>query len=410
MTSSNKYTLYAYQSICFIVAAVLIGRGIYLYTLDEDLTLTTYRDYHSGENNVYPSISLCFGNIFDEIELQKYGINSSEYEDFLRGRNVSKDLFDIPYERVTLNPIDFLLGIEMYQQLSNKKVNLDQHYWYDFTKTNKSDNLYNLHLYVDQFNEWLGTLYKCMTLDIPFINDEHLNRIVIVMKKSIFPNSKRPKFFKGRNMFLVSIAYPNQRIRYSNEKIVWSEEPSNASYVMKFYVMSVEVIQFRQKKSKPCNPRWKEDDLIIKEKIMSNTKCAPPYWETLEKVTPYPKCSKKEEMRNIFDDISWDKLDTPCRIITKSTYFDTEFPSDRYDDKFEDKNPGNYFSARFYFPRPYFKEIRLVRSFDVETMIGNGGGYIGLCLGYSFLQLPTFLHDVWKKFKLLLDKDLLKIL
>ena len=108
--------------------------------------------------------------------------------------------------------------------------------------------------------------------------------------------------------------------------------------------------------------------------------------------------------------ISWDKLDTPCRIITKSTYFDTEFPSDRYDDKFEDKNPGNYFSARFYFPRPYFKEIRLVRSFDVETMIGNGGGYIGLCLGYSFLQLPTFLYDVWKKFKLLLDKELLKIL
>ena len=194
MSLSYKYTLYAYQSICFIVAAVLIGRGIYLYTLDDDLTLTTYTDYHSGENDVYPSISLCFGNIFDETELQKHGVNSSEYENFLRGINVTKDLFNIPYEQVTLKPIDFLLGIEMYQQLSNKKVNQDQHYWYDFTKKNRTEHFKNLHLYVDQFNEWLGTLYKCMTLDIPYINDEHLNRIVIIMKKSIFPNGKRPKF------------------------------------------------------------------------------------------------------------------------------------------------------------------------------------------------------------------------
>ena len=404
MESSNHCALHIYQIVCFIVAVVLIGRGIYLYSLDDDLTVTKYRDYNSGINNIYPSISLCFGNIFNKMELSKYGISSDEYELFLKGVNVSEKLFEIPYQQVTLNPVDYLLGIEMYQQLSNKKVNQDQHYWYDFTMLNKSIHLNNLNLYVDQFNEWLGTLYKCMTLDIPYINNEHLNRIVIVMKKSIFPNSNRPKFFNGRNLFLVSIAYPNQRLRYPNEKIVWSDEVTNASYVMKFYVMTVEVIQFRQKNGKPCNPRWREDDIIIREKVISNAKCVPPYWKNMTNVnTHYPKCSRKEEMRDIYDDISWDKLDTPCRIITKATHFDSEFPTNRYDNKFENKDPGKYFSARFYFPRPFFKEIRVVRSFDVETMIGNGGGYIGLCLGYSFLQLPGILHDLWKKLKLVCD-------
>ena len=407
---SNYYVLYSYQMICFIVAMVLIGRGIYLYSLDEDLTRTTYRHYHSNKNNIYPSISLCFGNIFQDTKLSKYGTNSKEYEDFLKGVNVSRDLSNIPYELVTLNPIDYLLGIEMFQQLSNKKVNKDQHYWYDFTKSNKSDYFKNLHLYVDQFNEWLGTLYKCMTLDIPYIDDEHLNRIVIVMKKSIFPNNKRPKFFRGRNLFLVSIAYPNQRLRYANEKIVWNEEVSNASYVMKFHVMTVEVIRFRQKKSKQCNPRWREDDIIIRETLMRNAKCVPPYWEGMHgKDMAYPRCSTVEDMRNIYNDISWDKLDVPCRIITKTTFFPTEFPTDRYDDIFLKNSPDSYFSARFYFPRPFYKEIKLIRSFDAETMIGNGGGYVGLCLGYSFLQLPAFLHDLLRKMKLLSNNYVSKV-
>ena len=389
---------------------VLIGRGIYLYNQDEDLTRTTYRHYHTRKDHIYPSISLCFGNIFQDSKLRQYGVSSKDYENFLKGVNVSKDLSSIPYELVTLDPIDYLLGIEMFQQLSNKKVNKDQHYWYDFTKSNISDYFKNLHLYVDQFNEWLGTLYKCMTLDIPFIDGEHLNRIVIVMKKSIFPDNKRPKFFGGRNLFLVSIAYPNQRLRYSNEKIVWNDEVTNASYVMKFHVMTVEVLRFRQKQSRPCNPSWREDDIMIRETMMRNAKCVPPYWESMHGNNMlYPKCSKVEEMRNIYNDISWDKLDYPCRIITKTTFFPTEFPTDRYNDRFEKKDKENYFSARFYFPRPFFKEIKLIRSFDAETMIGNGGGYVGLCLGYSFLQLPSFLHVLSKKLRWLFDSYVSKI-
>ena len=41
-----------------------------------------------------------------------------------------------------------------------------------------------------------------------------------------------------------------------------------------------------------------------------------------------------------------------------------------------------------------FKEIRQVRAFGIESLIGNIGGYIGLFLGASIIQLPQFCKEI----------------
>jgi hypothetical protein len=257
-------------------AAVLIGKCIYHYSLNEDLTLTTYTEFHSDKDKIYPSISLCFGNLFKKEELAKYGVTKFDYANFLKGNNYSEGLSKIPYQNVTLNPIDYLLGIQIYQTIAHKRKNEKVHYWYDFTGANKTRNIEKLDLYVDQFNDWWGTLYKCMTLDVPYIANEHLNRVVLLMKRSIFKDGKRPQFLKnskdGFDLFLVSLSYPQQRLRYSNEKITWGEEVTNQSYVVKYVVSTVEVLQFRNKKSKPCNEEWRVDDVEIKNTIIRNQK------------------------------------------------------------------------------------------------------------------------------------------
>ena len=43
--------------------------------------------------------------------------------------------------------------------------------------------------------------------------------------------------------------------------------------------------------------------------------------------------------------------------------------------------------------------IYIYRSIDSHTLIGNIGGYIGLCLGYNFLQAPALIAIVLKAFK-----------
>ena len=95
--------------------------------------------------------------------------------------------------------------------------------------------------------------------------------------------------------------------------------------------------------------------------------------------------------------VSWDNYIEPCRTISKSAWHGSEVSTNFYDDKFEKGYPGRYILMYFHFPRKMFKEIYLVQSFTLETMIGNGGGYIGLCLGYSLLQLPSFLCASYKR-------------
>ena len=42
----------------------------------------------------------------------------------------------------------------------------------------------------------------------------------------------------------------------------------------------------------------------------------------------------------------------------------------------------------FAFKNDRYKEIKYARKFDIESLIGNVGGYIGLFLGFAIWQLP----------------------
>ena len=44
----------------------------------------------------------------------------------------------------------------------------------------------------------------------------------------------------------------------------------------------------------------------------------------------------------------------------------------------------------FEFERQIYREISNFRTYNFEGLIGNGGGYVGLFLGFAVWQLPDF--------------------
>ena len=40
------------------------------------------------------------------------------------------------------------------------------------------------------------------------------------------------------------------------------------------------------------------------------------------------------------------------------------------------------------------------RAIDFQALVGNVGGYIGLCLGYNFLQIPGLILVLSRKLKI----------
>ena len=46
-----------------------------------------------------------------------------------------------------------------------------------------------------------------------------------------------------------------------------------------------------------------------------------------------------------------------------------------------------------------FQEFTQSRAIDWQALVGNVGGYVGLCLGYALMQIPTFLKGLFEKIK-----------
>ena len=69
---------------CIVGAVFMTVYLVYQYTLDNDVSSINFNHFHDAIQNVYPSISLCFGNrmggsFFNDLT------NSSAYINFLSG-------------------------------------------------------------------------------------------------------------------------------------------------------------------------------------------------------------------------------------------------------------------------------------------------------------------------------------
>ena len=88
----------------------------------------------------------------------------------------------------------------------------------------------------------------------------------------------------------------------------------------------------------------------------------------------------------------------PCQSIKKITYDYEEVTIE--DDSNTMTNTSSWFRIVLLFYDQYYKQITQVRAYDMELLIGNIGGYIGLFLGYAILQFPDFVSKFRKWLKL----------
>ena len=62
----------------------------------------------------------------------------------------------------------------------------------------------------------------------------------------------------------------------------------------------------------------------------------------------------------------------------------------------------DWFKVRLWFRSNRFMEIKQIRAYNFQNLVGNGGGYIGLFLGYSIVQLPSMIISGYGRLKTML--------
>ena len=96
----------------------------------------------------------------------------------------------------------------------------------------------------------------------------------------------------------------------------------------------------------------------------------------------------------------------PCLSIEK---IQIEYDEVDYDERDSDEDDEGWLILEFLIQANKFKEIKQVRKYTVQSLVGNSGGYIGLFMGYALWNVPCILVDIRKYIKSMYSRHQLSI-
>ena len=132
----------------------------------------------------------------------------------------------------------------------------------------------------------------------------------------------------------------------------------------------------------------------ITASLIGDTKCKPPHWRELD----FPVCNNSQSIKTF--SIKKDFPDTkflsshhkPCDQVQTASFTIQEI-----DRKEQEKNTDTNSQLGIIFNSPDYREIKHTQEFNLESLIGNIGGYIGLFLGFALWQIPDVINIIISK-------------
>ena len=359
---------------CIVATIATVTWQISNYLNGRDATVVEYRKFHDEDIDVYPSIGMCFSLAIDEKKLSQYGINGIMYSEFLSGSSKTNEnvtlekLLEIDYDDVSIDLNDIILKYGVVTNVYEETVLYQKKNDTDENALQSATGLKDLSIFT----------IKCFSIDIPFKKDQKFIKAYVDINSSIFPSGIRPTFAGNpliEDAFIVAPHYQKQFYKHINMgQLNWPARNKNSSktYSMEFNIRSVEILQHRNKYKEPCSEGISDFDGEITEWIMDKTGCKPSYWNALS--SSLPSCTTWQQYNisgtlafsavfGALDMVEYDRK-YPCRSLEKIQYDsqDVDMPSDGDESKV---------SVVFNFKEFTYKEIKSVRSMDIQALIGN---------------------------------------
>ena len=378
-----------YHTVCIFSVLGLTGWCVHRYMKNEDATELSFKKLHNSEEDIYPSITLCFNRPFLENQLHKYdpGLTINTYKEFLSGKAKNKKwnvtYRDVKYDNVTITLEDFLADLSV----------LTTHHeflWWDIINGSLVRNLSKMGDHLDMLqHEHKAIFYvsgrfsskKCFTIDVPFVHDRPIYSAQIRINGSVFPHGIRP----SKRELRAYIGYPNQFLRATKVGYirVVSDIPKTSCYGLFIHCGTLEVLQRRNKVGEPCNEKINQHDALTLKDCMSKVGCNPKHWKM---ESALPNCFNSKQYSEIEAEVrKSNEVQPPCRAIVKAVADPKEYD-------LKNEKCDNLVTIRVYFTFDVYKEIKLVRSFTFEGLIGNAGKFLSdfiscrLICNYIFLQ------------------------
>ena len=189
----------------------------------------------------------------------------------------------------------------------------------------------------------------------------------------------------------IYVHYPEDFIRNMDRQIIVPQirRFNRQNSRLDISISQIRILRKRPDAKQPCNPNTLETELQLFKSITKQIQCIPGYWKFMSsRLSYYPICNTTSQL----DSVSKQLLNTqnilrgyhpPC--IDMSADKSVNYPR-----AFGTAKPKNL-ALKFIYMDDIYEEIVNKRNFDLENFGYAVGGFIGMFLGISLLQVPEVL-------------------
>ena len=379
---------FLFTGVCIVLAVCMSARELVRFIRNEDSTSTDFKNFDSTPGNKYPSITFCLfvpsGQIFrNEYLLDTFGINSITYQNCLKGsctgENELKNVLAIDFDKTLIHPSNFTLAVKVTmsngQGLKSRWKRKSPNSDLPLHKTHQSPTklCYTL---IDRFEKGTFKYMDKIQLDLRYLKQLNKNR--------------------SKTFFLSVYAHLPGQFYRDNTLIFFRRITSigELENKLKISLYEVSIVRKRADANFPCDPTINSnDDDHWRRAAMSFWGCVPPYWKTFSSQSNFslPTCNSSKQLEgfshfegpsHMYDNISV-LYTPPCdeMSLAPTLYEEPHYSPDALD-------------ISVWYPKRNFKEYTNTRAFKFEAVAAGFGGFIGMFLGYSLLQLPGILCNV----------------
>ena len=403
---------------CFTLAGYMSFLQFQSYVKNEDSTAISYETFHNDNDDAYPTFSVCLykegGGIFETKTSPKYcsypcnistynADNSKicykhcspiEYYDMLRGNKKDEyNLSTLAFEQKTLN-IEHITT-EFYTQLKTgstiKKIR------FGIAKSN--------HTFMKSYQDFS---HVCITKEGSHGTGHLLRRDYLeldVVTLLMFADPDIHIFVHQKGRLLTELGQPHVIIKNGvlvNAKKAWFKY--GFSYEANLRVNMVDVLKKRPNAVIPCDELLHDEDNLWINKAIEVIGCIPPFFRrfvwnsTINGKTEISNNCNMKQLNNYarkysaylyFSNISR-LYDEPCYQATNLvSYEQSVIPSVKDFDFLSSTNSGMKVKIQIEYAMKSYKKATNNRSFGILSLWSQIGGFVGMFLGYSLLQLPN---------------------
>lgn len=373
-----------FRLVCISLAIYMTVKQSQNFLQNKDASSINFRKFHRTIADIYPTFTICLSDLNGKGNIFKPILNKREYRNYFTGSesSVLKPVQD--FDKATVNVIeDMVYEFEFSPYRTMKDHSPFKRQW-----TSGKDNLSSLSM----FFSYQDPERLCITRHTDFIHNLHRYQDNIYLtKKHEFDNSTIEFYFH----------YPRQLIRTLGKPTWTIEATSNAS--AKFSIIAVQVLRKRWDSRIPCDPNLKADDLKWMDAVINRVKCVPPFWKRfLDTSSPemaicdtptkfkeiyrhIPAPARRQHFTNDYES-AYETYVQPC------TKMNLVFNADSQTETRENKPLGRYVQIDYLTDE--YQEIENYQSFGFESLWSGVGGFCGIFLGVSLMQVPQVLSGI----------------